>query len=107
MLRIIKKDLKPARRQDSDGGNNDDDHDGFLGIEEDEGIDDAKSAETSENDEQADDSEEVVGSEDLGIELPEVPEGVMDDDSMFRMDTHLAQIFKGKKSQAGSETVHS
>ncbi|KAJ0047079.1 hypothetical protein Pint_04011 [Pistacia integerrima] len=31
----------------------------------------------------------------------------MDDEAMFRMDTYLAQIFKEKKNQAGSETAQS
>ncbi|XP_022763607.1 uncharacterized protein LOC111309054 isoform X2 [Durio zibethinus] len=107
MLQIIKKELKPARRPDSDGKDNDDDDDDLFYIEEDESIDDAETEETSDNDEQADDSEEVAGGEDLAIELPEDSDGDMDDDAMFRMDTHLAHIFKEKERMAGSETVQS
>ncbi|KAK0589170.1 hypothetical protein LWI29_010611 [Acer saccharum] len=60
--------------------------------------------------EQTDDSEAVGGVEEAGKELPEDSDdsdGGMDDDAMFRMDTYLAQIFKEKKNQAGSETAQS
>ncbi|KAK6253357.1 hypothetical protein QUC31_015077 [Theobroma cacao] len=107
MLRIIKKDLKPARHQEASSENDDDD---LLGIEEDEDIDEAETAETAESDEQSEDSEAVVGSEGADKELPEDSDdsdGGMDDDAMFRMDTYLAQIFKEKKNQAGGETAQS
>ncbi|XVE93570.1 hypothetical protein REPUB_Repub01dG0206200 [Reevesia pubescens] len=109
MLRIIKKDLKPARHQEA-GSEDDDDDDDLLGIEEDEDIDEAETGETAESDEQSEDSEAVVGGEEADKELPEDSDdsdGGMDDDAMFRMDTYLAQIFKEKKNQAGGETAQS
>lgn len=56
MLRVIKKDLKPARHQEPDSEEDDED---FLGIEEDE-IDEAETGETGEIEEQTDDSKAVV-----------------------------------------------
>ncbi|XP_039040582.1 myb-binding protein 1A-like protein [Hibiscus syriacus] len=106
MLRIIKKDLKPARHQEA--GNEDEDD--LLGIEEDEDIDEAETGETADSDEQSEDSEAVVGGEGDDKDLPEESDesdGGMDDDAMFRMDTYLAQIFKEKKNQAGGETAQS
>lgn len=114
MLRIIKKDLKPSRHRDEDNEDNDEDDDDLLGIEEDEDVDEAETGETAESDEQTDDSEAVVGAEEAGKE-PDADEdedsddsdGGMDDEAMFRMDTYLAQIFKDKKHQVGSETAQS
>ncbi|GAV65086.1 LOW QUALITY PROTEIN: DNA_pol_phi domain-containing protein [Cephalotus follicularis] len=109
MLRVIKKDLKPGRHQDAESEDYEDDED-FLGIEEDEEIDEAETGETGEGDEQTDDSEAVIGVEEVGKDFPggsdDSDEG-MDDDAMFRMDTYLAQIFKERKNQAGSETAQS
>ncbi|KAJ8764735.1 hypothetical protein K2173_009123 [Erythroxylum novogranatense] len=113
MLRVIKKDLKPARRRGANTENDYDDDDDFLGIEEDEDIDEAESAEMDEGDPEGDaqsDDSEAVELEQVGKELPEGADdsdGGMDDDAMFRMDTYLAQIFKEKKNQAGSETAQS
>ena len=107
MLRIIKKDLKPARHQEADSEDDDTDDDDLLGIEEDEDIDEAQTGETAESDEQSDDSEALAGSEGAKKELPEDSDGGMDDDAMFRMDNYLAQIFKEKKNQAGGETAQS
>ncbi|GMI83744.1 hypothetical protein like AT5G64420 [Hibiscus trionum] len=110
MLRIIKKDLKPARHQDAGSEDDDDDDDDLLGIEEDEDIDEAETGETADSDEQSEDSEAVVGGEGDDKDLPEdsdESDGGMDDDAMFRMDTYLAQIFKEKKNQAGGETAQS
>ena len=110
MLRVIKKDLKPARHQDAESeDDSDDDDDDFLDIEEAEEIDEAETGETGESDEQTDDSEAVVGVEAVE-EIPEASDdsdGGMDDDAMFRMDTYLARIFKERKNQAGGETAHS
>lgn len=106
MLRVIKKDLKPARHQEPDSEEDDED---FLGIEEDE-IDEAETGETGEIEEQTDDSEAVVEAEEGVMESPEDSDdsdGGMDDDAMFRMDTYLAQIFKERKNQAGGETAQS
>lgn len=114
MLRVIKKDLKPARRgekkSESEDDDDDDDED-VLDIEEAEESDEAEMDETAESDGQADDSATVVGVEAVSSELPgasddESDEG-MDDDAMFRMDTYLAKIFKERKNQAGGETAHS
>lgn len=110
MLRIIKKDLKPARHQDAGSEDDDADDDNLLGIEEDEDIDDSNIDETAESDEQSEDSEAVVGSEGAETEHTEDSDdsdGGMDDEAMFRMDTYLAQIFKEKKNQAGGETAQS
>ncbi|KAK3182701.1 hypothetical protein Dsin_029987 [Dipteronia sinensis] len=109
MLRVIKKDLKPARHHNAES--EDDDDEDLFGIEEEEEVDETETGETGESDdEQTDDSEAVGGVEEAGKELPEDSDdsdGGMDDDAMFRMDTYLAQIFKEKKNQAGSETAQS
>ncbi|KAG4164958.1 hypothetical protein ERO13_A13G049500v2 [Gossypium hirsutum] len=114
MLRIIKKDLKPARHQEAGSEDDDDNDDDLLGIEEDEeedeDMDEAETGETADSDEQSEDSEAVVGSEGADKDIPEdsdESDGGMDDDAMFRMDTYLAQIFKEKKNQAGGETAQS
>ncbi|KAF4381449.1 hypothetical protein G4B88_029804 [Cannabis sativa] len=112
MLRVIKKTLKPARHQvaesDDDVDEDEDDED-FLNIEdEDEVIDNAETAETGESEEQTDDSEAVGGLEEVHNDVSAASDdsdGGMDDDAMFRMDTYLAQIFKERKAQAGSETA--
>ncbi|XP_010546365.1 PREDICTED: DNA polymerase V-like [Tarenaya hassleriana] len=114
MLRVIKKDLKPARHQDPESDLDDDDGEDCLAIEEEENedIDEAETGETGESDEQMDDSEAVIGIQnaDKGFnensDDSESDEG-MDDDAMFRMDTYLAQIFREKKNQAGGETAQS
>ncbi|GFY89461.1 DNA polymerase V family [Actinidia rufa] len=107
MLRVIKKDLKPARHQDTDSEDNDDDDDeDLLGIEEAEESDEAETGETGESDGQTDDSEAVVGVEAVDKEIPEGSDdsdGGMDDDAMFRMDTYLARILKERKNQAGGK----
>ena len=114
MLRVIKKTLKPARHQvaesDDDDEEDDDDDEDFLKIEEeeDEVIDKAETGETGESEEQTDDSEAVGGLEEVDKEVSATSDdsdGGMDDDAMFRMDTYLAQIFKERKAQAGSETA--
>ncbi|KAG5254028.1 DNA polymerase [Salix suchowensis] len=113
MLRVIKKDLKPARHREEgseDDGDDDDDED-FLGIEEEEEeVDEAETGETGEDEEQTDDCDVVVEVEEAGKELPDDSDdsdGGMDDDAMFRMDAYLAQIFKERKNQAGGETAQS
>ncbi|XP_016490689.2 uncharacterized protein LOC107810425 [Nicotiana tabacum] len=113
MLRVIKKDLKPARRGEtkSESEDDDDEDEDVLDIEEAEESDEAEMDETAESDGQADDSATVVGVEAVSSELPgasddESDEG-MDDDAMFRMDAYLAKIFKERKNQAGGETAHS
>jgi len=110
MLRVIKKDLKPARHRE-EGSEDDED---FLGIEEEEEeeeeVDEAEKGETDEDEEQTDDCEVVVEVEEAGKELPDDSDdsdGGMDDDAMFRMDAYLAQIFKDRKNQAGGETAQS
>ncbi|XP_015061041.1 rDNA transcriptional regulator pol5 [Solanum pennellii] len=111
MLRVIKKDLKPARHQETDSENEDDDDDDVLDIEEAEDSDEAEMDETAERHAHVDDSETVVGVEGVTSELPvasddDSDEG-LDDDAMFRLDTHLAKMYNAKKNQAGSETAHS
>jgi DNA polymerase phi len=111
MLRVIKKNLKPARHPDAGSADeDDDDEDDDLFNIEDEEIDQAETGETGESDGQTDDSESVVEADETGQDHPEDSDDSdsgMDDDAMFRMDTYLAQIFKEKKSQSGSETAHS
>ncbi|GAB4850061.1 hypothetical protein Ancab_029360 [Ancistrocladus abbreviatus] len=109
MLRVIKKDLKPARHKDADSEDYDDDDD-LLGIEETEDSDEVEIAESGESgDEQTDDSEAVV-TVTAAVEVPEVSDDSdegMDDDAMFRMDSYLARIFQERKNQAGGDTTHS
>lgn len=111
MLRVIKKDLKPARHQETDSENEDDDDDDVLDIEEAEESDEAEMDENAESDEHADDSETVVGvrgvSSELTVASDDDSDEGLDDDAMFRMDTHLAKMFNNMKKQAGSETAHS
>lgn len=112
MLRVIKKDLKPARHQEANSEDDDgDDDDDLLGIEEAEESDEAETGETGESDGQTDDSEAVVGIEAVDKELTEgsdeESDGGMDDDAMFRMDTYVARILKERKNQAGGETARS
>ncbi|CAN6543886.1 unnamed protein product [Malus baccata var. baccata] len=116
MLRVIRKNLKPARHQDADSDDifdDEEDDEDFLNIEEDEGIDKAETGETGDSDEQPDDSEadseaadavEAVGKE--NPESSDDSDGGMDDDAMFRMDTYLTQIFKERKNLAGGDTAH-
>ncbi|KAG2301090.1 hypothetical protein Bca52824_029741 [Brassica carinata] len=103
MLRVIKKDLKPARYQeDQDSEDLDDDDEDCLAIEEDEEM-----GETGESDEHVDDSETVDREVPESSEEDDDDDG-MDDDAVFRMDTDLAQIFKEKKkNQAGGKTSQS
>ncbi|KAL4581071.1 hypothetical protein LXL04_017279 [Taraxacum kok-saghyz] len=112
MLKVIKKDLKPARRQEPDihNSDSDSDDDDLLDIqeaeEEEEEDEDSDEAETAGKDgSQSEDSEGVVtvGKDDSGSDS----DGGMDDEAMFRMDSYLAQIFKEKRNQAGGETAHS
>ncbi|XP_043711070.1 rDNA transcriptional regulator pol5-like [Telopea speciosissima] len=113
MLRVIKKDLKPARHQPVDSKDDDDDEhedEDLFGIEEAEETDEVEELETGDSDDEANDSEEMGQVETAGEELPgasDDSDGGMDDDAMFRMDSYLAQIFKEKKNQAGGETAQS
>ncbi|KAE9595052.1 putative DNA-directed DNA polymerase [Lupinus albus] len=109
MLRVIKKNLKPARHPDAASSDEDEEDDDFLNIEDEE-IDQAETGETGESDGQTDDSESLVELDETGEghdEASDDSDSGMDDDAMFRMDTYLAQIFKEKKNQAGNETAHS
>lgn len=113
MLRVIKKDLKPARHQEDQDSEDLDDDEDCLAIEEEE-EENEEMGETGESDEQTDDSETVTGVVPMAVDR-EVPENSddsddddgMDDDAMFRMDTYLAQIFKEKRNQTGGETAQS
>ncbi|WVY93844.1 hypothetical protein V8G54_032932 [Vigna mungo] len=109
MLRIIKKQIKPARHpaiaSADDDEEEEDDDDDFINIE-----DEIDQAETGESDVQTDDSESVVEVEEADhghSEASDDSDSGMDDDAMFRIDTYLAQIFKEKKNHAGAETAHS
>ncbi|XP_021717215.1 myb-binding protein 1A-like protein [Chenopodium quinoa] len=110
MLRVIKKDLKPARRKDADGvEGSDDDDDDLLDIEEAEESDEADTVETglvTDNTEasvRADASDdELSGASDED----DYSDDNMDDEAMFRMDSYLAKIFQERKNQAGGDTAH-
>ncbi|CDY58264.1 BnaAnng15090D [Brassica napus] len=120
MLRVIKKDLKPARHQDDQDSEDLDDDEDLLAIEdEEEEEENEEMGETGESDDPTDDSETVTGVARMAVDR-EAPENSddsddseeeeddgMDDDAMFRMDTYLAQIFKEKRNQAGGETAQS
>lgn len=131
MLRVIKKDLKPARHQNPDGEDDDEseeDDEDLINFEESEESNEAETGETGESDEPTDDSDEaetgetgerdgqtdnskvIAGLDTASKELPEdsdESDGGMDDDAMFRMDTYLARIFQERKNQAGGETSQS
>ncbi|XP_010252543.1 PREDICTED: myb-binding protein 1A-like protein isoform X2 [Nelumbo nucifera] len=110
MLRVIKKDLKPARHQVSDSEDDEDEDEDLLGIEEAEETYEAETTEMGDSDDEADDSEALGRMKDVNEDLPEASDdsdGGMDDDAMFRMDSYLAQIFKERKNQAGGETAQS
>ncbi|KAK7246687.1 hypothetical protein RIF29_41557 [Crotalaria pallida] len=109
MLRVIKKNLKPARHPDTASADDEEEDDDFLNIEDEE-IDQAETGETGESDGQTDDSESVIEVAETGEvddEASDDSDSGMDDDAMFRMDTYLAQIFKEKKNMTGGETAHS
>lgn len=113
MLRVIKKDLKPARRKDADNEDgSDDDDDDLLDIEEAEEFDDADTVETSETGVVTDESEAAVRADASDEEFPDASDGDddsdedMDDEAMFRMDSYLAKIFQERKNQAGGDTAH-
>ncbi|GJX48621.1 Myb-binding protein 1A-like protein [Tanacetum coccineum] len=104
MLKVIKKDLKPARRQETDSEDDDDDtdDDDLLDIEEAEDSDEAETGDnTGDGDEQSEDSEGTVVKESREENSDDDSDGGMDDEAMFRMDSYLAQIFKEKRNQAG------
>ncbi|KAI3755493.1 hypothetical protein L1987_55294 [Smallanthus sonchifolius] len=112
MLKVIKKDLKPARHQETDSDEDEDDDD-LLEIEEAEESDEAETGDNTADggDDLSEQSEDSEGGT-VGKELPEEQDsdesdGGMDDEAMFRMDSYLAQIFKEKRNQAGGETAHS
>ncbi|KAF9665861.1 hypothetical protein SADUNF_Sadunf16G0168800 [Salix dunnii] len=113
MLRVIKKDLKPARHREEGSEDDEEEEEDFLGIEEEEEeeeVDETETGETGEDEEQTDDCDVVVKVEEAGKELPDDSDdsdGGMDDDAMFRMDAYLAKIFKERKNQAGGETAQS
>lgn len=115
MLRVIKKDLKPARRKDADSedGSGDDDDDDLLDIEEAEESDEADTVQAGETSAVTDvDSEDAVrhdasdkDSSDASDEDGDSDDD-MDDEAMFRMDSYLAKIFQERKNQAGGDTAH-
>ncbi|XP_071696370.1 uncharacterized protein [Rutidosis leptorrhynchoides] len=120
MLKVIKKDLKPARRQetdnDGDDDTDDDDDDDLLDIEEaedDESDDEAETGDNTGDDDLLEHSEDseggIIGKEPRheNLDDDDDSDGGMDDEAMFRMDSYLAQIFKEKRNQAGGETAHS
>ncbi|XP_071736935.1 uncharacterized protein [Rutidosis leptorrhynchoides] len=118
MLKVIKKDLKPARRQETDNDgdddtDDDDDDDDLLDIEEaDESDDEAETGDNTGDDDLLEHSEDseggIIGKEPRYENSDDDDsDGGMDDEAMFRMDSYLAQIFKEKRNQAGGETAHS
>lgn len=70
MLRVVKKDLKPARHQaPSSDADEEDDVDDFLAIEDAEETDDAEQVERGNSDDHADDSEGMDGVEQTDEEI--------------------------------------
>lgn len=113
MLRIVKKDLKPARHKPAVV--EDSDEEDLIDIEESESDDEV---EESENDENADDNleqeskvktsptvEKKIGKESGDSGGSEDSDSDFDDDAMFRMDAHLVQMLKEKKNAGGSDTA--
>lgn len=108
MLRVIKKDLKPARRKDGDSEDgSDDEDDDLLDIEEAEESDEADILDSGESGAMIDDSEAAAraeASDDSGED--DDSDEDMDDEAMFRMDSYLAKMFQERKNQAGGDTAH-
>lgn len=115
MLRVVKKNLKPSRRhnaEDEDDDGDEDEDEDFLDVEEDEEINQDETGDTGDSDEHTDETEAIDRVGEVGRELSDgsddsESDGGMDDDAMFRMDSYLAQIFKERKNQAGSDTAQS
>lgn len=111
MLRVVKKTFKPARHQDAESEDNESDDENFLGIEEDEEIDGAKTGDTGEADEQTDDSEAVVGSGEVGKRVPEASDDsdggeeddATSDDSDGGMDDNAVSGEVGKEAVDDSD----
>ncbi|XP_022952434.1 DNA polymerase V [Cucurbita moschata] len=109
MLRVVKKNLKPSRHHNAEDGDEDEDEDedgDFLDVEDEEINQDEDSDEHTDESEAIDKVGEVGQEHSDGSDDSE-SDGGMDDDAMFRMDSYLAQIFKERKNQAGSETAQS
>lgn len=109
MLRVIKKDLKPARHHDVGNEDEDEEEDDLLEIEEAEESDEAETGETVGSDVQSDDSGEE-GSLQVAREEPEgqdSDEAMDEDESMFAADAKLVEIFKLRQKQAGGESAQS
>ncbi|KAL0559804.1 hypothetical protein IC582_000181 [Cucumis melo] len=111
MLRVVKKNLKPSRHQNAEDDDDDEDED-FLDVEEEEEINQDETGDTGDSDEHTDESEAIDRVGEVGAKLSDgsddsESDGGMDDDAMFRMDSYLAQIFKERKNQAGSDTAQS
>eukprot|EP01018_Ginkgo_biloba_P010694 Gb_40439 [translate_table: standard] len=116
MLRVIKKDLKPARRKSTVVG--DSDEEDLADIEEsDDNLEEQEGKfKTVEEVNNTDDNcEEQTGQfgtvpnlqEDIGKETGDSKESGsdFDDETMFRMDSYLTRIFKEKKIAAGSDNA--
>ena len=113
MLRIVKKDLKSPRHKSAVV--EDSDEEDPIDIEESESDDEV---EEFENDENSDDNleqeskvktnpdvEKKTGKEPGDSGGSENSDSDFDDDAMFRMDAHLVQMLKEKKSAGGSDTT--
>ncbi|CAL9079455.1 unnamed protein product [Musa textilis] len=134
MLRVVKKDLKgPRHPTASSYGDEEEDDDDFLGIEEAEEADEVGTDDIVDSDGHADGADELLRPEDtddrvakkdvdlMGTERVEAIDEVtkneelsasddsdddMDDDAMFRMDSYIARIFKERKI-SGSDSAQS
>ncbi|EPS64236.1 hypothetical protein M569_10545, partial [Genlisea aurea] len=121
MLRVIRKDLKPARHRNPNVEDEEEDAEDLLGVEEAEEPDESETGETADDSDDddsgnlgavdtvatADDKlQDALENDDENGDDDESDEG-MDDDAMFRMDVYLARIFREKKNQAGPETAQS
>lgn len=118
MLHIVKKDLKPPRRQVAeadDDDSDDEDEEDLFGIEDTEEANEPKTLGSEDSDDGVDDSEAVTGvkAAEEHKEKGEEPsasdayESDMDDDAMFLMDSYIAQLLKERRDSAGSDTAQS
>ncbi|KAL9231928.1 hypothetical protein vseg_007086 [Gypsophila vaccaria] len=112
MLRVIKKDLKPPRRIDSDDEDDDDDDD-LLDIREAEESDEPGKTETRANNSrdtvQSDTSDEEVseaGSDEDDDSDSDDDDEDLDDEAMLRLDSVFAKIIQERKSKAGGDSAN-
>ena len=113
MLQIVKKDLKPPRRQVAEADNDDDDDseddEDVISIEDAEEAIGTKSL-GSGDDDGSDDGvvDDATTNEMADASLAtDAYESDMDDDAMFLMDSYIAQLLKERKESSSSSTTQS